>query len=114
MLEAQSPPNALMDTHPRTRAPEEPTDRRRHESSEEKGSHQSLKLLVVLTVQRRNALSPETLALGCRSFKDFESQLGGFPFEIADLLVAMLSLVELGSAVYELHSVAQHAVDKSG
>src|ERR1700693_1197173 len=28
----------------------------RHESSEEKGSHQSLKLLVALTVQRRNEL----------------------------------------------------------
>ena len=52
--------------------------------------------------------------LGCRSFDDFESQLGGFPLEITDLLLAMLRLVELRSAVHELHSVAQHAVDQSG
>src|SRR5439155_12331689 len=52
--------------------------------------------------------------LRCRRFDDFESQLGGFPFEKADLLLAMLSFVELRPTVHELHSVAQHAVDKSG
>jgi hypothetical protein len=32
--------------------------------------------------------------LSCVSFGDLKSQLGGFPFEIVDLLLAMLSLVE--------------------
>ena len=40
MLEAQSPPNAVMDTHPRTRAPENRQIAARNESSEEKSSHQ--------------------------------------------------------------------------
>ena len=42
--------NAVMDTHPRTRAPEERQIAARYEASEEKSSYQSLKLLVALTV----------------------------------------------------------------
>src|SRR5207302_2227319 len=58
--------------------------------------------------------SPETLDLGGRSFDDLESQLGGFPFEIADLSMALLSLVEFHSSIHVLHPVAQHAVDQAG
>src|SRR5216683_2189070 len=51
--------------------------------------------------------------LSCRSFDDLKSQVGGFPLEIVDLQLAVLSVVELRSFVHELHPVAQHAVDQS-
>jgi hypothetical protein len=43
-----------------------------------------LKLLVFSVVQRRNELQ-KLLPLGCRSFDDLESEIGGFPLEIANL-----------------------------
>src|SRR4029077_10682172 len=51
--------------------------------------------------------------LRCGSFDDLESELGGFAFEIANLQLAMLSVVKVGSSVDELHSVTQHAIDQS-
>src|ERR1019366_10743750 len=52
--------------------------------------------------------------LSCRSFDDLESHFRGSPFEIVDLQLAVLSLVELHSFVHELHAVAQHTVDQTG
>src|ERR1700722_5338671 len=46
-------PNGIMDTHPRTRASEEPTGRR-PEMNPGTDSPQTLKLLVVSNVRRRN------------------------------------------------------------
>jgi hypothetical protein len=64
---------------------------------------------------------PETLVqklavvvLSCSDFDDLQSQLGGFSFEMDDLLFAVLGLIELGSLVYIFHSVAQHAVEEPG
>ena len=57
VLEAHSPP--VTPLWILTLEPERQKNRQiaaRHESSEEKSSHQSLKLLVALTVQRRNEL----------------------------------------------------------
>jgi hypothetical protein len=43
-----------------------------------------------------------------------ESHFGGFPLQVVDLQLAVLSLIELGSFVHELHAVAQHPVDQTG
>jgi hypothetical protein len=56
VLEALCSPNAVTDTHPRTRASQEPTDHRQKCNPEMDGSPQTLKLLVVSVVQRRSAL----------------------------------------------------------
>ena len=66
--------------------------------------------MTVYTVLSLRKLS----VLSCRSFDDLESQVGGFPFEMVDLLLAVLDLVELRSPVDELHPVAEHAVDQAG
>ena len=50
--------------------------------------------------------------LGC-SFNNVKSQLGGFPFELCGLSLAVLGLVEFRSLVYAFHSVAEPAVDQS-
>src|SRR5271157_660237 len=63
-------------------------------------------------------VSPETPigiksgALGC-SFNNVKSQLGGFPFKLCDLSLAVLGLIEFRSLVYVFHPVAEHAVDQS-
>ena len=41
-----------------------------------------------------------------------KSQLGGLPFELSDLSLAVLGLVEFRSLVYVFHPVAEHAVDQ--
>src|SRR6201993_2008639 len=51
--------------------------------------------------------------LCCRSFDDLESEIGGFALEIVNLQFAMLSVVEIGSWIDELHSVAEHSIDQS-
>src|ERR1700739_489783 len=48
-----------------------------------------------------------------RSFDDLESEIGGFALEIVNLQFAMLSVVKIGASIDELHSVAQHSIDKS-
>ncbi len=54
-LVLQAPqPNGILDTRPRTRASGEPTGHRRDESRDD--SRQTLKLLAVLDIQRRNGL----------------------------------------------------------
>src|SRR5260370_15490899 len=58
---------------------------------------------------RRNSCS-----LGGRSLDDLESQLGGFPLELFDLYLPVLSLVERRSLIDIFHPVAQHAVDQAG
>src|SRR5579864_3891076 len=62
-------------------------------------------------------VSPETPiqrvgCLGC-SFNNAKSQLRGVPFELSDLSLAMLGLVDFGSLVHIFHPVAEHAVDQS-
>jgi hypothetical protein len=64
-----------------------------------------------------SGLSPETPiqrdgCLGC-SFNNPKSQLGGVPFELSDLSLAVLGLVDFGSLVHIFHPVAEHAVDQS-
>src|SRR6516225_1923468 len=53
-------------------------------------------------------------SLGGRSLDDLESQLGGFPLELFDLYLPVLSLVERRSLIDIFHPVAQHAVDQAG
>src|ERR1700674_1664381 len=61
------------------------------------------------------APSPETPTfLSCSGLDNLKSQLCSFPFEMVDLSLAVLGLVELGSLVHVLHAVAQHTVDQSG
>jgi hypothetical protein len=48
-----------------------------------------------------------------RRLDNLVSQLGGFPLEIFDLYVPMLSLVDGGSLVHIFHPVAEHAVDQA-
>ena len=50
--------------------------------------------------------------LGC-SLNNVKSQLGGFPFELSDLSLAVLGLVEFRSLVDVFHPVAEHPVDQS-
>src|ERR1700719_1735076 len=64
-----------------------------------------------------SGLSPETPiqrvgCLGC-SFYNAKSQLRGVPFELSDLSLAVLGLVDFGSLVHIFHPVAEHAVDQS-
>ena len=60
----------------------------------------------------RNSASEKLGVLGC-SFNNVKSQLGGFPFELCDLSLAVLGLVEFRSLVYVFHPVAKHAVEQS-
>ena len=53
-------------------------------------------------------------SLGSGNLDELESELGGLPFELSDLQLPVLSLVEGRSFVHVLHSVAQHAVDQAG
>src|SRR5262252_3450397 len=55
VLEAHSPPNGIKDTHPRTKASEEPKSHDRNDPAK-KILHQTLKLLVVSDILRRNEL----------------------------------------------------------
>src|ERR1700746_269721 len=50
--------------------------------------------------------------LGC-SFINAKSQLGGVPFELSDLSLAVLGLVDFGALVHVFDAVAEHAVDQS-
>ena len=64
-----------------------------------------------------SGLSPETPiqrigCLGC-SFNNAKSQLRGVPFELSDLSLAVLGLVDFGSLVDIFHPVAEHAVEQS-
>jgi hypothetical protein len=64
-----------------------------------------------------SGLSPEPPiqgvgCLGC-SFNNAKSQLGAVPFELSDLSLAVLGLVDFGSLVHIFHQVAEHAVDQS-
>src|SRR5277367_6330145 len=54
----------------------------------------------------------EAQFLGC-NFNNAKSQLGGFPFELSDLSLAVLVLVQLCSLVDVVHPVAKHTVDQS-
>src|ERR1035441_8973322 len=63
-------------------------------------------------VSPETPIAIESGVLGC-SFNNVKSQLGGFPFELCDLSLAVLCLVELRSLVYVFHPVAEHAVDQS-
>src|SRR5215831_19867548 len=63
----------------------------------------------ITTFLRRNSRF-----LGGRSLDDLESQLGGFPLELLDLCLPVLSLVECRSLIDIFDPVAQHAVDQSG
>ena len=49
-----------------------------------------------------------------RRLDNLVSELGGFPLEIFDLYLPMLSLIDGGSLVDIFHPVAQHAVDQAG
>ena len=51
--------------------------------------------------------------LSCWNLDDLESKLGGFRFEVFDLLLAVLGLVERRSSIHIFHSVAQDAVDQT-
>jgi len=59
-------------------------------------------------------LLPRNSPLSCRSVDDFESQLGGFPLEVPNLDLPVLSLIECGSSVYVFYPVAQYAIDQAG
>ena len=72
---------------------------------------------VLLLFGLLSRFSPETPVqrvgcLGC-SFNNAKSQLGGIPFELSDLSLAVLGLVEFGPLVHIFHPVAEHAVEQS-
>jgi hypothetical protein len=72
------------------------------------------------TSDQYSQVSPETPTpirrksgvLGC-NFNNAKSQLGGFPFELSDLSLAVLVLAQFCSLVDVFHPVAKHTVDQS-
>src|ERR1022692_649116 len=75
------------------------------------GAHRKY-LAADLDVSPETPIGIKSGVLGC-SFNNVKSQLGSFPFELCDLSLAVLGLVEFRSLVYVFHPVAEHAVDQS-